>query len=66
MITASIRFNKKKDPRKIRIVQYSAGRAGDEFCFIKLYTMTVQLSSVRIWKVARNASPMLSKEPTPN
>ena len=48
MITASIKFNKKNEPRKMRHTQKTAGTIGAVYYFYRLYRITDQLSSVII------------------
>ena len=55
MTTASIKFNRKNAPRKIKTAQKIAGKIGAATYFYRLYMIVCQLSSVIIWKTAIKA-----------
>ena len=52
MMTASIRFSRKNEPRKIIIMQKVAGKIAFSNVSIKLYKMIDQESRVIIWNTA--------------
>ena len=64
MITAKIKFSKKKDPRTTSTEQkIQAKKVTDEY--MRLYIIVDQLSIVIIWNTPSKACPIFSKELMP-
>jgi len=62
MITASMRLSRKNEPRKISVMQKTAGIIV-MLVPHRLYRIVVQESRVMIWKTANTACNKLSKVP---